>query len=418
MKDSRLGRSARERQGHLTPDSEKLVAAALGLSKSGSRAEDDFWQAMLTVRLEKMMDLGHNQAIFDAIERLNQTDLEAYGALVEAVENTAESLVLEHEDQAWDVVLLAIPVVAWTRYKITSGAVALGVLSKFASGLTKEVLAKSTKLSLSPFFYSVDQLPREFSELRKLTKRLGQAALAETSFKLDIKSMPETAEMLADARFLIGAVVTPRGQALFRWQELDTPAQLSRVSALERWISAARPEFESLLTGCGFECLLPDAYHINLRESDRRVRPHGVRAGVAFLTQTLEIPAEKIRAYVAGFGTERVDEFRIGLSIGDTEEVAQGIVWPIFGPEDGPAQSDSVQLDAFTADETNLIGPLEQIKDLLRECGIQEIRVWPQIEDPEFCDDCGAPMFPNSKGEIVHPELPEDLDTPTPHQLH
>ena len=24
----------------------------------------------------------------------------------------------------------------------------------------------------------------------------------------------------------------------------------------------------------------------------------------------------------------------------------------------------------------------------------------------EFCDDCGAPLFPNAEGELVHAELP------------
>jgi hypothetical protein len=25
----------------------------------------------------------------------------------------------------------------------------------------------------------------------------------------------------------------------------------------------------------------------------------------------------------------------------------------------------------------------------------------------EFCDDCGAPMYPNPEGELVHAEMPE-----------
>jgi hypothetical protein len=423
MKESRLTRGGRDRQGHLSPDSEKLVAGALGLSNSGSRFEDDFWEGMLAARLEKMLENGHNQGIFDAIERLNQTDLEAYGALVEAVENAAESMTIEHEGIAWDVVLVIAPVVAWTRYKIGSGPIVASKLAQFEQGLKQEVLAKQAKLSLAPYFFSVDQLPREFSELRKLTKRLGQAAITGATVKHDSKSMPETAEMLADSRYLLGAVATPSAQALFRWQELDTPAHVSRVATLERWINSARPQFETLLPGCGFECLLPDAYHINLRESDRRVRPHGIRAGVNFLTETLEVPAEKLRAYVAGFGNgQQLDEYRIGLSIGDSEEVAQGIVWPLFGPEslssDQETSYDPIAIIEMNQGELGEQSTqLEQIKSLLREVGIKEIRVWPNMEDPEFCEDCGAPMYPNIKGDIVHAELPDDVDAPN-HQLH
>ncbi len=423
MKESRLTRSGRDRQGHLSPDSEKLVTGALGLSNSGSRFEDNYWDALLAARLEKMLENGHNQGVFDAIERLNQTDLEAYGALVEAVENAAESMTIDHNGQAWDVVLVIAPVVAWTRYKIGSGPIVPSKLAQFAQGLSTEILAKNSKLSLAPYFYSVDQLPREFSELRKLTKRLGLSAITGVAAKSDSKTMPETAEMLADCRYLLGAIAAPRAQALFRWQELETPSHVSRVAALERWITAVRPQFESLLPGCGFECLLPDAYHINLRESDRRVRPHGIRAAVSFLTNTLEVPADQLRAYIAGFGNaQQLDEYRIGLSIGDSDEVAQGIVWPLFGPEslsmDQEPNADPIAIIEMNQGE--LAEPttqLEQIKALLRESGIKELRVWPNMEEPEFCEDCGAPMYPNIKGDIVHAELPDDVETPN-HQLH
>lgn len=28
--------------------------------------------------------------------------------------------------------------------------------------------------------------------------------------------------------------------------------------------------------------------------------------------------------------------------------------------------------------------------------------------DPELCDDCGAPLFPDRSGDVVHAELPDD----------
>jgi len=35
----------------------------------------------------------------------------------------------------------------------------------------------------------------------------------------------------------------------------------------------------------------------------------------------------------------------------------------------------------------------------------------------EFCDDCGAPLYPNEDGEPVHPEMPEQPASPSAH-LH
>jgi len=31
----------------------------------------------------------------------------------------------------------------------------------------------------------------------------------------------------------------------------------------------------------------------------------------------------------------------------------------------------------------------------------------------EFCDDCGAPLYPNADGETVHADMPEQNDTPS-----
>ena len=51
MKEPRHARSMRDRKSHLSPDAERLVAAALGLSNSGSRTEDRFWERALTERI-------------------------------------------------------------------------------------------------------------------------------------------------------------------------------------------------------------------------------------------------------------------------------------------------------------------------------------------------------------------------------
>jgi len=98
MKEARHPRGLRDRKSHLSPDAERLVAAALGLSNSGSRTEDRFWETALAARIERLLDGGHAQAVSDALDRLNQADTEAYSALIEAVEDASESLVIEVDD--------------------------------------------------------------------------------------------------------------------------------------------------------------------------------------------------------------------------------------------------------------------------------------------------------------------------------
>jgi hypothetical protein len=399
MKESRHPRSLRDRKPHLSPDAERLVAAALGLSNSGSRLEDRFWERQLAQRIERLLDSSHPQALYDALDRLQQTDAEAYGALIEAVEEAAEAVTIEVDGKPWECLLVSAPLVVWTRFKIPSGPIPADAAKSLSAHWQAHALASGSRFWMAPCLYSIDQLPRDFSELRRLVRKLGAAALSGHAPRLDMKSMPETAEMFADSRFLIGAVAAPAGQALFRWQELDSSDHASRVACLEQWIAQGRPNIEPLLAGCGFECLLPDAYHLNLRESDRRVRPYGIHAAVHVLTHALNVEASDLKASIAPFGNERVDEYRVGLSTGDTEEVAQGVVWPLLGSE---------------SDEDDP-SPLDRIRETLREAGVSDVRVWPEMIEPDFCEDCGAPLFPNEKGDIVHAEMPDDVEPEATH---
>jgi len=399
MKEPRHARSMRDRKSHLSPDAERLVAAALGLSNSGSRTEDRFWERTLTERIERLLDGTHHQGVHDALDRLNQADSEAYGALIEAVEECSESLQIEVDGNTWDCLLVSAPMVVWTRFRIPSGQLPAEAVQTLSAHWLAHVLARDARLRVLPHLFSIDQLPHDFAELRRMTRKLGMAAVAGTAPRVELKSLPETAEMLADSRFLVGVVAVPRGRPMFRWQEFESNEHASRVQCLERWIEQGRPNLEPLLPGCGFECLLPDAYHINLREADRRVRPYAIRAAVHFLTHALAVEPSDLQAAVAAFGTDRIDEYRIGLSPADSEQVAQGVVWPLLGAES----------------EGDDPSPLETIRDTLREAGVTDIRVWPEVNEPDFCEDCGAPLYPNSKGEIVHTEMPDDAEPEATH---
>ncbi|MDP4677576.1 MAG: DUF2863 family protein, partial [Burkholderiaceae bacterium] len=72
---------------------------------------------------------------------------------------------------------------------------------------------------------------------------------------------------------------------------------------------------------------------------------------------------------------------------------------PLLGPED--EMSDVV----------------EEIEAILKEAGVQKIEMLRQRMPMEYCEDCGAPLYPNLEGEMVHAELPDDGESPTQH-LH
>ncbi len=382
----------------LTRDAERLIALANGLNASGSLTEDRFWEGEMSALVAKLLENGNDAPIDGALDHLYQTNLGAYDTLIELAENESESVVAMQGDRAWQGLLVAVPIVAWSKYAIPSGSIAREEADTLKVQLQAHVLAEGARVALVPYLYSIDQLPRHFSELRRLTARLADAAITAEVPRLDLARLPETAHLLADTRFVIACAAVPRGGPLFRWQE-DASGHAGRAGSLEQWITQARPTIARLLPGCVFECLLPDAYYVNCRESDRRVRPFGVRAAIAFLENALKVKPEDLHAIVAGFGEERVDEYRVGFALQEDGDIAHGVVWPLYGREDESARP----------------GPADEVVEQLAQSGVTQVKKLSGTFSPEYCEDCGAPLFANGEGEIVHAELPEEADTHTAH---
>jgi hypothetical protein len=393
-----MPRSRAKAPPRLTRDAERLIALANGLNASGSVTEDRYWEGEMSTLAARLLENGNDAPIDGALDHLYQTNLGAYDTLIELVENESESVVAMQGDRAWQALLIAAPIVAWSKYSIPWGPVPRDEAGTLKVHLQAHVLAEGARLALVPYLYSIDQLPRHYSELRKLSARMGDAAVTGELPRLDFSRLPETAHLLADTRFLVAGIAAARGQPLFRWQE-DASGHAGRARCLEQWIAQARPTLTKLLPGCVFECLLPDAYYVNCRESDRRVRPFGIRAATAFLENALAAKPADLQAVVAGFGEERVDEYRVAFSLMGESEVAHGVVWPLYGREDESARP----------------GPLDEVMAQIAEVGITEVKKLSGTFTPEYCEDCGAPLFANADGEIVHAELPEEADTQAAH---
>ena len=158
--------------------------------------------------------------------------------------------------------------------------------------------------------------------------------------------------------------------------------------------------YGALLTGCAFEVVLPNAYFAASREADKASRPYSIQASVAFLSTTLDTPATGLRAVVAPFFERQVEEYRIGFTLRAQSEVVHGVVWPLLGAEDESSET------------------LAEIEATLRACGITDLLVLDNEFPMEYCDDCGAPMYPSPEGEAVHAELPEEQAEQMPKHLH
>lgn len=393
MKRSRFSRRTKQ-----TPDTEELIRLATQLSLSGSRLEDVFWERRLAATIDRLLRGQDEAALNAALDHLYGAGGRAYDELADMVENCAES---HHHAMAGagggqDVLLFAAPVLAWSRYAIPSGPIAAEVLNNLRVQLQAHVFAAEVRFGLADYFFSPDQLPQSYCETAALAEKLAKAALHGRDLKLDASQMAETMNFLSDTRYLIGVVCAPVGTPLFRWQEDDG----SRSEALKQWRAQGGEVLRALLPACATEPLLPQSFHAAIREADRASRPYSLRSAVAFLQTTLNAPAANLRAVVAPYYDRQIEEYRIGFTLGEASEVVHGVVWPLLENEDEAAE---------------LPG---QIEAVLREAGIGEVLVLDHRFPLEYCDDCGAPLYPNPEGEPVHAELPEQEEEAMPRHLH
>lgn len=390
----------------LSRDAERLVQLAQGLNASGSRVEDLYWEHRIGMELDRLLDHSNEATLENALNYLFATQPDAYDALIDLVEGHAESVTLEHGGRTYAGLLVAVPILARSQYSIPSGRLRPEQVKPLQAQLQAHVAAQDAHIAVSPYLYSIEQLPRGYATTRALTRLLTHEALEASGKAVDTRSMTDTAPLQADTRYLLAVFAAPDQEPLFSWQEETSGDRketrgAGREQALERWRAQGVPNLAGLMTGCVFDVLIPDGYHVACREADQMVRPYIVQAALAFLETAAKLPPAQLRAVVAPFGNERIEEYRIAFTPRGQQTVVHGVVWQLYGREEGPEPD----------------GPQDQINLLLRSMNVGDVVHLDQQFPPEFCDDCGAPLFADPLGELVHAEMPEDVDPPRAH-LH
>lgn len=389
-----MKRSPSSRRGRSSREADRLIQLAEGLARSGSRAEDRFWERQLETEISAQLHAGDEGALNVALDRLADSDSHAYEELADALEGCVE-FAAAGQGQDRDVMLFAAPILAWSRVKLPARSIPTAQLDDLTAQLKAEIFATGARLSLTDYLWSPDQLPETFGETIELRVKLAAALERRAQLRIDVADLREAMPFLADVRYLVGAVSVEPGGAIFRWQETD----VDRDKARDAWISKAKGSLEALFTACAFEPQLPGAYYVSCREADQAARPFSVRASTAFLSTTLNIEPAQLRVTIGACYDRRLEEFRLGFSVGENDEVIHGVVWPLLGAEDDAADT------------------IEEIERVLRESGIEQLGLLDQRLPLEYCDDCGVPLYPNPEGELVHAELPEQMDLPSQH-LH
>lgn len=374
--------SSRERVSREAVELGKLAA---GIAESGSKLEDAYWERKLAVAIDRLLETQSEDDLTQALDRLFEDSPRPHDELADMIEARSEAAEIEVDGQRWNILLVAAPILATSRYAIPSGPIGAGPLAALTAQLAAHQLAKDARFALADYLFSPDQLPRSFCDTWSLMRQLGGAAINAQSVKVDSETLPETNKFLSDVRYLIGAIAVPAGGALFRWNEGD----VSREAALAAWTKQGAPNIEPMLTGATFQMLSLEAYHSACRQADSEARPYSIKASIDFLTVVAGLPAQRMRAVIAPFHDKRLEEYRIGFGPLDREATFHGVVWPLLGAEDEEADVAA------------------QIEEVLRACGVSDVVTLDHRFPLEFCDECGVPLYPNAEGEVVHAELPE-----------
>jgi hypothetical protein len=375
----------------LSRDAERLAWLAQGLADSGSRLEDAWLEAEIGALIERLLRAGEEDALNQALDRLHETNARAYDELADLIEAGCE--VSRVGDTAR--LIIALPVLAWSRYAIPTRSVPKATLDALRAQLGAHVLGAEARAHFADYLFSPDQLPQGYAETRAFADELWNAAAAGKDLKVDTRRLTESQVFVSDVRYLLASVQVPVGRPVFRWNE----AEGGRPAALAAWREQGGPNFQNLLTGCAYELLLPDAYFAAWRQADRDTRPFALKAAVEYLKTLFNEPANRIRAIAAPYYEHWLEEWRVAFTLANSDDVVHGVTWPLLGHED-----ENADLGA-------------EIETLLKSTGIGEVRILDTRMPLEYCDDCGAPLFPNPDGENVHAELPEDMQG-TPAQLH
>ena len=164
---------------------ESLVRLASQLGLSSCRLEDAFWETRLAAQVDQLLAAGEDELLDAALDQLYQDKDRGYEGLADLIESRSESLTQGDHD----LLLIAVPVLAWSRFSIPSGSLPAEAMANLKVQLQAHTLAADTRLALADFFFSPDQLPMGFVDTARLTSRFAKAVLHGKDLHVDPSSI-------------------------------------------------------------------------------------------------------------------------------------------------------------------------------------------------------------------------------------
>ncbi|HPG61991.1 MAG TPA: DUF2863 family protein [Casimicrobium sp.] len=380
-------------------EANQLVRLAEGLASSKSRAEDVYWERELEAAVTVQLENNDEDAINRALDKAHDAPDATFDALADMVESLTESVVMDSEVGPQRLTLFCAPILVWGRNQIPAKTIPKAQLQDIGVQLAAHVFSSKAKIALADFLFAPDQLPHSYSESRELLLALGTSIRERGHLTIKPESVEDAPDVVCDMRMIVGAFQVTEGDPFYSWQEMTTSVEEARQAVLTTWRAQGGNAIKPLLVGFPHELTLPRSFFSACRDADLASRAYSIGASVSYLEAVTNTTPDKLTAVIGGCWGKGLEEYRIGFSIGDSDEVVHGCIWPLV------------------SDENEESPVIEEIEVLLRAAKVGTILVLSEQLPLEFCDDCGAPHFPNRDGEMLHAHLPEDAETGSVH-LH
>jgi hypothetical protein len=360
-----------------------LVKLATAAAASSSRLEDQYWDARLAMVLQGLLTQSGQHTLEAALERLWSVNGRAYDLLADSAEAVIESASFEQAGKRWDALMFVIPLLTWARSRIPSGTLRPAELQALRAQLQSHIFMPGARLSMLNRLLTPDQLPASYYDESLLARELFNAALGEQELNLPAEAVPEAMDFISDARFVLGAVIVPHGQAIFSWAQ----EEVSLETVQQSWSGHAHAALAPMLAGVHYQVLMPGAFFATLRKTDRESRAFHVEAGVAYLQNLLHRPAAQIGAAFAPFHDRgELVEYRIGLGNVPANDIWHGITWPILSLD---------EVDSAPG----------EIRELLQGLGVTHMVEHEHRFPMEYSEEYGDPLFPPEEADLSPVQL-------------
>lgn len=390
-----MKQSPSSKRGRSSRTVEALIELAEGISASGSRAEDIYWNKRLEDEINNVFSEFDETSLNAALDKLSERESRAHEELADAIEGCVEFERIYLSDNTYDSLLFTCPILAWSLSGLDNFKIKKEVLDQFSCLLRKFVFNDQAFISLTDYLFSPDQLPETFIETKLLKKEITESLLKKKHFSVLAKDLKQTTRFLADQRHILGVVAVPSGTHIFKWQNRFSEKKIIESA----WKKEGGGLVGKIMPQCAKESMLPKAYYVGCREADRSSRGFSVKASVSYLDSSLSLTSDSLFVVIGGCYDRHLEEYRISFCDKKDLQVVHGIIWPLLGPEDEFSEL------------------VDTIEETLRKEGVLHIKTLSQRLPLEFCDKCETPLYPNSEGEMVHIES-LDSDSMQPVHIH